>query len=1019
MHRTNGDIANSVPAFNPEVAMDPSPAIIATTTATTAINTTTTLSLDAPSSISREPTHAAPISTTPAAPQLPKATLLDIQQSQTPSVPRVAPEVQLTDASPAASETPTPPLTVEKGRSTPTQNQVVARAADNTEERAINFVQGLRSPVVEDTLSDIEEALSEISLNRQSRTSKVIRDHNRRHSASMPPPTRPSNYFSASAEMQDSSSEYSVQDASADVFSSDGEEDGGVGCSPVDEIPYTRADIMRWSPADVSQYLQSRQINPATCMKFEEQEVTGSILLQLEMIHLKELDIGSFGKRFEAWKEIEYLVKNLKRPITKPRSGSDAAVRLSTLGFVPEAGYNRQRSSTVGDVLPRIRSQHNRHPSRQHRINVQEANAYQPGISSLRTPVTSATISSEVSSPTSPMFGAWEQSRSSPQSSGSSKRLSMQNSPATALSTAVSTGAAVLVAGSSENTPHQREGSLDKTWLTAIATGPPRPATATGMRENKAKHKITPSTGTGDNASTGDSGFSGSTHSPKQSVTERSYFSSGESTPRERQSRHSRIASVGAEAIRRTSASTLSAALGYHRSGKEKKRKSASFSGDVGLSDYEDARAKGKHEEGSTIARAISPTTLIAVPFGSRSFSNPIRKSLEEKPALPVSPGTRSISTGDGSTPSLTVTMDTDAAPDLPTKADRKNSKKIKPKKIRAVTSGSELRQKSRKQTTAFQKGLREITPAEAAKAGDYSGWMKKRGSSGVGAWKPRFFVLNGRRLSYFYSENDTMEQGLIDITSHKVLPATDDRLVGLHAALAAVASTAPSHRPVALPVSQNTNSQDSPGASTKDDKESCSPAKKKEKDQGWFTFKLVPPGPGAAKGVTFTQPRLHYFATDTRDEGKRWMAALMKATIDRDETQPVITSYSAKTISLSKARALRARPPGLSHKDEGLGIELGSLGITGADLGEEADIEDEGGKKGGKDKTNGRDPVGVTRDDGESHTTIDECELDDEAPAVDHAMSEQPNESLLKLGGDGTKPTTEILRVQAIGIMG
>jgi hypothetical protein len=414
--------------------------------------------------------------------------------------------------------------------------------ADNiAEERATSYVPGLRSPVVEDTLSDIEEALSEISQNRRSRTSKVIRDHNRRHSTSMPPPTRPSDYLSTAAEEHDSSSEYSVQDPSVDIFSSDGEEFDGVGHSAVDDIPYTRLDVMRWSPADVSQYLQSRQITPATCMKFEEQEVTGSILLQLEMAHLKELDIGSFGKRFEVWKEIEHLVNNLRRPNTKPRSGSDAADRLSTLSFIPETGYNRQRSSTIGTVMPRIHSQHNRPLSSQHRIDVWEANTYQPGRSSLKTPITSTTISSEVSSPISTMFGAWEQPRSPPLSPvhvSSSRRLSTttQNSPAIVLNAAVSSGVTTL--GNSKNTGHKREGSFDKTWTSALAAGPPRPATASGMRENKGKHKITPSTGTTDSASTGGSGFSGSTHSPKQSVTERSYFSSGESAPRERKVLH-------------------------------------------------------------------------------------------------------------------------------------------------------------------------------------------------------------------------------------------------------------------------------------------------------------------------------------------------------------------------------------------------------------------------------------------------------------------------------------------------
>lgn len=45
-------------------------------------------------------------------------------------------------------------------------------------------------------------------------------------------------------------------------------------------------------------------------------------------------------------------------------------------------------------------------------------------------------------------------------------------------------------------------------------------------------------------------------------------------------------------------------------------------------------------------------------------------------------------------------------------------------------------------------------------------------------------------------------------------------------------------------------------------------------------------------------------------------MAALMKATIDRDEDGVVTTTYSQKTISLAKARARKERPPALKEED-------------------------------------------------------------------------------------------------------
>lgn len=45
-------------------------------------------------------------------------------------------------------------------------------------------------------------------------------------------------------------------------------------------------------------------------------------------------------------------------------------------------------------------------------------------------------------------------------------------------------------------------------------------------------------------------------------------------------------------------------------------------------------------------------------------------------------------------------------------------------------------------------------------------------------------------------------------------------------------------------------------------------------------------------------------------------MAALMKATIDRDGDSVVTTTYNQKTISLAKARARRERPPALMESD-------------------------------------------------------------------------------------------------------
>jgi hypothetical protein len=183
-------------------------------------------------------------------------------------------------------------------------------------------------------------------------------------------------------------------------------------------------------------------------------------------------------------------------------------------------------------------------------------------------------------------------------------------------------------------------------------------------------------------------------------------------------------------------------------------------------------------------------------------------------------------------------------------------------------------------------------------KDADYSGWMRKKNSALMTTWKPRFFVLKGRRLAYYYSEDDDAEKGLIDISFHRVLPADNERLTGLHATITGASSGS------GMPVKDLLHSGNDSGSLEKG-------------DDSMFIFKLVPPRAGLSRAVHFTKPTVHYFAVSNLKEGRLWMAALMKATIDRDDTQPITTTYQQKTISLAKARQMRHRPPALMNLDE------------------------------------------------------------------------------------------------------
>ena len=159
---------------------------------------------------------------------------------------------------------------------------------------------------------------------------------------------------------------------------------------------------------------------------------------------------------------------------------------------------------------------------------------------------------------------------------------------------------------------------------------------------------------------------------------------------------------------------------------------------------------------------------------------------------------------------------------------------------------------------TGISEGLEHVPANISAKDADLSGWLRKRGERSYN-WKLRYFALKGTRLAYYHSEMDQEEKGLVDINSHRVVTIDDILFYG------------PSR----------------------------------------WTFKLVPPAPGASRAVNFTPPRTHFFCAETKDQMRLWITAFMKATIGRDWTTPVITTFKAETISLkAAAQELKSRPP-------------------------------------------------------------------------------------------------------------
>ncbi|KAF9119866.1 polar growth protein [Mortierella sp. 14UC] len=65
---------------------------------------------------------------------------------------------------------------------------------------------------------------------------------------------------------------------------------------------------------------------------------------------------------------------------------------------------------------------------------------------------------------------------------------------------------------------------------------------------------------------------------------------------------------------------------------------------------------------------------------------------------------------------------------------------------------------------------------------------------------------------------------------------------------------------------------------------------------------------------------RNFYFYTESENDMKGWLKALMKVTIGRDPTAPVISSSNIPTIPLHVARQMAPRPPSPSKRNRGLG---------------------------------------------------------------------------------------------------
>ena len=747
--------------------------------------------------------------------------------------------------------------------------------------------EGNRHVSVKSTMSDIDRALQDFQISDEELNSHKMENEGRVNSPehSLANET----IFSETTDLNVSEAPLKTQTHATETPSR-----AALASSSLDDINGKRdlnvLNARNWTPEEVTEYFIQAGFDVESASRFKQHKISGKILFELELSHLKELDVNSFGTRFEMFKEISALKEASEMASDSSRQHGRALMPAAEVEQPFSKGQSQTISQSVDELAMRKENAMVTPQNRQSSVFINgKATTERDGQTVLSSPMDSKVTDPEIFAsprrapkppsypspaqpPKSPMVNrlasplhAEDRSSQSPYhniaSHDSSEHLSGTPTSRTPYQRATRSGAfspyssrAIKeesdIADKRSSVIYSPPGETEETEVpkATLTSDESHEQEVVGSRdipggenqdESNKKDLLKPDD---DDDSSSDRPTSSiyATSSDHSMADDNVIINAGKNESSKRKS-----------SVPKRSSSILS----YLTPSKETPAdRSLSVNTDVTKSNSLKVKKKGSsitspfRQQFTENAGRASPTSPLA---GESAIASPIEPP---KTSKPVNDKRRSVSARE--------THPDDTVKDImgDEHGKRSVSEAVKPKKLHALKTKAPLKKQT---TSAFMEGLRNISVEDAMKTADYSGWMSKKGSGTMSTWKNRFFTLHGTRLSYFSSTADTRERGLIDITAHRVVPAReDDRFVSLYAA-----STG----------------------------------------KGRYCFKLIPPAPGSKKGLTFTQPKIHYFAVDTKEEMRGWMATLIKTTIDIDKSVPVISSYSTPTVSLKKAKMLLA----------------------------------------------------------------------------------------------------------------
>ncbi|KDB26740.1 hypothetical protein H109_01471 [Trichophyton interdigitale MR816] len=746
-------------------------------------------------------------------------------------------------------------------------------------------ISGEESPVLNETLSVIDEHITNFSTPRHS----IATQEN--HS------------------VHDSSSEYSSYPDHRMSYIRGEETD-----EEEEQIP-SEAQVRKWDHRQMARHLREIGVDPKHCDIFETQEISGDVLLDMdqEFIYMREFDFGVMGRRLKTWHKIRAFQEEIQGPRHLRKASSHG----------PE-DYDRSQTKSVmsGSYLPRIPSLSERHH-------------HNPRSSRDRSTVKYRDTSYGTQASAPPLSQPHDADATTRPSADSIRRSnhhrysSIENTSVFPLADF----SAFSASRKAPVPPHEKKPSFDRGWtmnapLTAHSSSngqrPSSSLAATKQFYKTESNKTDDSSnGFGDSPDIDRGYFSGGDVEGqkqrrvlrKRDSSKRSYSHSRHSSlaavADDKKKRHTRFGSTGSmrdltslkplypkthsqditnNALELLEDESHSPTVTNLETTPESP--TGFLSSIVGYGKSHEASGRSSPLPSTSSLKAITPKVRRTI--GLRAISDAVTGSEKTRISSPIPSSGRDLPQSptrtDSSTPSGTGTSRS-------LEMDSMESSRLEGLAVMKNGNGSQ-RSKSKKDTSAYRRGLEKKTPKEQMKDADYYGWMKKKSSNLMTTWKPRLFILKGRRLSYYYSEDDTEERGLIDISSHRVFRADQDAITSLHATLT---------RTKPLPTTaSNTDIQHEEA----EPDEKTGSSRRNSSAEPPFIFKLVPPKAGISRAVQFTKPAIHFFQVDNIQQGRLWMAAIMKATIERDLNLPVKTTNKQKTITLKQARLIAQSSP-------------------------------------------------------------------------------------------------------------